>query len=197
MTEPFIGQIITVGFNFPPRGYMQCMGQTLSIAQNTALFSLLGTTYGGNGTTTFQLPNLSGRTALGQGQLLGGGFYNLGQVAGTENSSLNISNLPVHNHTLAPGTASVNAVNVKASEQTPQVGAFLGRGVDTSPNPDAIPEIYVPASAGAGQPPIPLGGVNLAGSTGIAGSSIPFSTMQPYLVLTQCIAVEGIFPSRN
>lgn len=197
MSQPFLGQLLTVPYNFAPRGWAFCQGQILSIAQNTALFSLLGTTFGGNGQTTFALPDLRGRTTLGQGQLLGGGFYTLGQVGGTENTTLITNNMPAHNHPMAPGQVSVNAVNVKASEQAPVAGAFLGRGVDTAPNPDSIPEIYVPASAGAGQPLIPLGGVNVAGNTGISGNNNPFSTMQPYLVLSECIALEGIFPSRN
>jgi len=186
---------MTVGFNFAPRNWATCSGQILSIAQNTALFSLLGTTYGGNGQTTFALPDLRGRTALGEGQLSGGGYYTLGQVSGTENTTLLTSNMPAHTHAITPTT--FNAVNVKASEQAPQAGAFLGRGVDTAPAPDSIPEIYVPASAASGQPLIPLGGVNSAATTGIAGSGIAFSTMQPYLVLTQIIALQGIFPSRN
>lgn len=197
MSEPFLGQLLTVGFNFPPRGWAFCQGQILSIAQNTALFSLLGTTYGGNGQTTFALPDLRGRVAMGQGQGPGLSPRTLGEISGTENTTLVTSNMPAHNHTIAPGQVSVNAVNVKASEQAPQAGAFLGRGVDTAPNPDSIPEIYVPASAAQGQPLIPLGGVNVAGSTGLNGSNIPFSTLQPYLVLNQCIALEGIFPSRN
>ncbi|WP_343519265.1 tail fiber protein [Sphingomonas sp.] len=197
MSEPFIGQLMTVPYNFPPRGWAFCQGQILSIAQNTALFSLLGTTYGGNGQTTFALPDLRGRAPLSSGSMPGGSVYTLGQVGGSENTTLITNNMPAHNHTMSPGQVSVNAVNVKASEQAPQAGAFLGRGVDTAPNPGAIPEIYVPASAGAGQPLIPLGGVNVAGNTGISGSNFPFSTMQPYLVLNHCIALEGIFPSRN
>jgi microcystin-dependent protein len=186
---------MTVGFNFAPRNWATCSGQILSIAQNTALFSLLGTTYGGNGQVTFALPDLRGRTALGEGQLPGGSYYTLGQVAGTENTTLTINNMPAHTHTIAPTT--FNAVNVKASEQAPQAGAFLGRGVDTAPVPDSIPEIYVPASGASGQPLIPLGGVNSAATTGLTGSNVAFSTMQPYLVLTQIIALQGIFPSRN
>ncbi|WP_447727342.1 phage tail protein [Sphingomonas koreensis] len=195
MASPFIGQLMTVGFNFAPRNWATCSGQILSIAQNTALFSLLGTTYGGNGQTTFALPDLRGRTALGEGQLQGGGYYTLGQVSGTETTTLTINNMPAHNHTIVPTTFS--AVNVKASEQAPQAGAFLGRGVDTATTPDSIPEIYVPAAAAAGQPQLALGGVNAAAATGVNGSNIAFSTMQPYLVLTQVIALQGIFPSRN
>lgn len=195
MASPFLGSLLTVGFNFAPRGYATCSGQILSIAQNTALFSLLGTTYGGNGQTTFALPDLRGRVPVGQGQGPGLSNYSLGQVSGTENTTLITTQMPAHAHT-SPAV-SVNAVNVKASEQAPQAGAFLGRGVDTAPSPDSIPEIYVPSSAASGQPLIPLGGVNVAGATGIAGGSQPFSILQPYLCLNQVIALEGIFPSRN
>ncbi|HSX55941.1 MAG TPA: tail fiber protein [Sphingomonas sp.] len=195
MATPFIGQLMTVGFNFAPRNWATCSGQILSIAQNTALFSLLGTTYGGNGQTTFALPDLRGRAAMGWGQGPGLSNRSLGEVGGTENTTLISTNMPSHTHTLTPVT--VNAVNIKASEQAPQAGAYLGRGVDTATTPDSIPEIYVPASAVTTQPLIPLGGVNSAGTTGVSGNSIPFSTMQPYLVLTQVIALQGIFPSRN
>lgn len=195
MSQPFLGQLLTVGFNFAPRGWAFASGQTLSIAQNTALFALLGTTYGGNGQTTFQLPNLNGRVPVGQGQLAGGSFYTLGQIAGTENTTLISTQMPQHVHPLTPVT--VNAVNVKATDQAPAAGSFLGRGVDSAAGGDAVPEIYVPASAGAGQPPLPLGGVNTAATTGIAGGSQPFSILQPYLCLNQIIALEGIFPSRN
>ncbi|WP_447727341.1 phage tail protein [Sphingomonas koreensis] len=195
MASPFIGQIMTVPYNFAPRGWANCQGQILSIAQNTTLFALIGTTYGGNGQTTFALPDLRGRASMGWGQ--GPGLTNrvLGEVAGTETTTLITTNMPAHNHTIVPTT--INAVNVKASEQAPQAGAFLGRGIDTSPSPDMIPEFYVPAAAAAGQPQLALGGVNTAAATGANGGNQPFSTMQPYLTLRPIIALEGIFPSRN
>ncbi|MEY2927140.1 MAG: hypothetical protein RL367_1617, partial [Pseudomonadota bacterium] len=99
MTDPFIGTIIQVGFNFAPRNWIQCNGQLLSIAQNTALFSLLGTTYGGNGTTTFAIPNLQGRTPIHVGQGPGLSQYVLGQLSGTETTTVLSTNLPTHTHT--------------------------------------------------------------------------------------------------
>jgi len=195
MASPFIGQLMTVPYTFAPRGWATCQGQTIGIAQNTALFALLGTTYGGNGQTTFQLPDLRGRAAMGWGQGPGTSNYVIGQTGGTENTTLISTNLPGHTHAIGP--TAINAVNVKASEQAPQAGAFLGRGIDTAPNPDMIPEFYVPASGASGQPLIPLGGVNSAATTGANGNNTPFSTMQPYLTLTQIIAMEGVFPSRN
>ena len=197
MASPFIGQLLTVGFTFAPRNYAFCQGQILSIAQNTALFSLLGTTYGGNGQTTFALPDTRGRVTLGQGQ--GPGLTNrvLGEVAGTETTTLLSTQMPIHTHSLSGVTGTLNAVDLKATEQSPQAGAYLARGVDTAPMPDSIPEIYLPAAAGDPATKVPLAPVNIAGTPGTAGGSQPFSTMQPYLVLNQCIALQGIFPSRN
>ncbi len=197
MASPFIGQLLTVGFSFAPNGYATCSGQILSIAQNTALFSLLGTTYGGNGQTTFALPDLRGRVSLGQGQGPGLSTRVLGEVAGTETTTLTQLQMPAHVHSLAGATGTLNAVDVKATEQSPLPGAYLARGVDSAPAPDSIPEIYLPASAGDPATKVPLAGVNVAGNTQFAGSGQPFSTMQPYLVVNQCIALQGIFPSRN
>ena len=197
MASPFIGQLLTVGFTFPPRGWAFCQGQLVAIAQNTALFSLLGTTYGGNGQTTFALPDLRGRVTLGQGQGPGLSPYTLGEVAGTETTTLLSTQMPIHTHALTGVTGTLNAVDMKATEQSPQAGAYLSRGVDTAPMPDSIPEIYLPAAAGDPATKVPLAPVNIAGTPGTAGGSQPFSTMQPYLVLNQCIALEGIFPSRN
>ncbi|HEV7287047.1 phage tail protein [Sphingomonas sp.] len=197
MASPFIGQISTYGFSFPPRNWALAQGQILSIAQNTALFSLLGTTYGGNGQTTFALPDLQGRVVLGQGQGPGLSPRSLGEVAGTETTTLLSTQMPQHVHSLSGATGTLSAINAKATEQSPPAGGYLARGVDTAPQPDSIPEIYLPASVGDPATKVPLAGVNVAGNTQIAGGSQPFSTMQPYLVLNQCIALTGIFPSRN
>src|SRR6187431_332959 len=99
-TEPYIGEIKILAFNFAPRGYMTCQGQILSIAQNTALFSLLGTIYGGNGQTTFGLPDIQGRVPVGQGKGPGLGDYTIGQESGTETTTLISVNMPQHIHTL-------------------------------------------------------------------------------------------------
>jgi microcystin-dependent protein len=163
--------IIIVPYNFSPRGWAFCNGQILPIAQNTALFSLLGTTFGGNGQTTFALPDLRGRVANSSGQGPGLSSYDLGQVGGTESETLTINQMPMHNHPVAPL-------------------AFSGDGDATSP---------------AGAFPAKNGAYNstsdntLMGVTpsGLAGGSQPFSLLQPYLTLNFCIALEGIFPSRN
>jgi microcystin-dependent protein len=197
MASPFIGQISTYGFSFPPRNWALAQGQILSIAQNTALFSLLGTTYGGNGQTTFALPDLQGRVVLGQGSGPGLTSRTIGEVGGTETTTLLSTQMPQHVHSLSGVTGTLSAINIKATEQNPPAGGYLARGVDTAPQPDSIPEIYLPASVGDPATKVPLAGVNVAGNTQIAGGSQPFSTMQPYLVLNQCIALTGIFPSRN
>ena len=182
-TEPFIGEIKIFGFNFPPRGYMACSGQLLSIAQNTALFSLLGTTYGGNGVQTFALPNLQGRMPIGQGQGVGLPSYVMGQLSGTTNVSILTSNMPAHTH---PATGLT--VNIPVSTAGPDIaspeGAFLA---------DTGVEIFSSIST----PSKNYGASTVSGTTGITGSSIPVSVINPYLVINYSIATQGIFPSRN
>ncbi|MFA9284692.1 phage tail protein [Comamonas sp. SY3] len=179
--ELYLGQIVMFAGNFAPRGYAFCNGQILSIAQNTALFSLLGTTYGGNGVTNFALPNLSGRMPIGVGQSPGTENVLLGQVGGSPNVTLTSSQLPIHNHTLATPVASTAAGTLQAATS----GAMLAQ----SNQRDAQ---YIPA-AEAGTP------VSLAGATttGLAGGSQSVPTMSPYQGIHFIIVVSGIFPSRN
>src|SRR5580692_1887875 len=106
MSDPFLGEIRMTGFNFAPEGWALCNGQILSIAQNTALFSLLGTTYGGNGTTTFALPNLQSRTPVHAGTSVNGSAYQLGAASGVETVTLDFTNTPSHSHTLSASTSS-------------------------------------------------------------------------------------------
>src|SRR4051812_113885 len=108
MSTPFLGEIRMVGFNFAPRGWALCNGQILSIAQNTALFSILGTTYGGNGQTTFALPDLRGRVPVSAGQGPGLSSYDLGQVTGSENVTLTVQQLPAHSHNIAADATAGN-----------------------------------------------------------------------------------------
>jgi microcystin-dependent protein len=171
MSEPFLGEIRTFGFNFAPQGWAMCNGQILSIAQNTALFALLGTTYGGNGTTNFALPDLQGRVGIHQGQGNGLSTYVIGEVSGTENVTLLTGQMPQHSHGLIAnaGTAGVSRPD----------GAVLARtGANT----------YAAA---------PDGTAMNAGAIGSSGGNQPFSIIQPFLCLNFCIALEGIFPSRN
>lgn len=170
-TEPFIGQIKVFGFNFAPRFYALCNGQLLPISTNQALFSLLGTTYGGNGTTNFALPNLQGRAALHFGQGPGLSNYSQGQTGGEENHTLLQTEMPQHNHLAA---ASNNT-----ADQTYPPGNLW-------------------ANAGSGPGFSSTGGstMNLQ-SLANAGGSQPHNNMQPYLVVNYCIALSGLFPSRN
>lgn len=195
MAEPFIGQIIQGGWNFAPRGYAFCNGQILAISQNSALFALLGTTYGGNGQTTFALPNLQGRSMVHWGNGPGLSSVVLGETAGSETATLTIPNLPAHNHSVGPNpTPANNAANVKATDQAPSNGAIFGRGVDTGSG-TAVPEVYLPA----GTPATIALGLNIAGSItiGATGGNQPFNIRSPYQAVSMVIALEGIFPSRN
>jgi microcystin-dependent protein len=173
MSEPFIGQLMLVPYNFAPRGWAFCSGQILPIAQNTALFSLLGTTFGGNGQTTFALPDLRGRTALSSGQGPGLSSYDLGQVGGTESVTMNTNQMPGHNHALTA------------------IQAASGAKLNNVPNGNVLggADIYTNAALDATLAPM--------GNTGPTGGNQPMPILGPYLVLNWCIALEGIFPSRN
>lgn len=199
MTEPFIGQIIQGGWNFPIRGYLFCQGQQLSIAQNTALFSLLGTTFGGNGQTTFGVPDLASRSMMGTGNGPGLSPVVLGEQGGVENVTLNTNQIPIHTHVanFDGTTSTLKGSNVKSTTQAPQPGSLLGRAFDNSMNPTtAIPLIYAPA--GSAQTAT-LGGLNIAGTITVnpTGGSQPHTNRSPFTAVTHLIAVQGIFPSRN
>lgn len=177
--EGYIAQILLFAGNFAPRNWAFCNGQILSIAQNTALFSLLGTTYGGNGQTTFALPDLRGRVPVGPGQGPGLSIINLGQVGGTETATLLITNMPAHNHTLSVTPRAVS----EAGDTADPTNAF-------------------PANTGALDREYKASGtfVNMGAATatsGLAGNSQPFSIRNPYLGMNYIICLQGIFPSRN
>ncbi|MEO6039228.1 MAG: tail fiber protein, partial [Saprospiraceae bacterium] len=173
MAEPFLSEIRIFSFNFAPQGWAMCNGQLLPINQNQALFSLLGTTYGGNGQTNFALPDLRGRAPIHFGS-----GTTLGQAGGEENHTLTQSELPTHVHTVSAIAPPSSGTNIN----TPG-GAFLSNS--------APAEIY---SAGAGSP----GLLALAPATiSNIGGSQAHTNMQPILTLNLCIALQGIFPSRN
>lgn len=182
-TEPFIGEVKLFGFNFAPKGYATCQGQILSIAQNTALFSLLGTTYGGNGTTTFALPDLQGRMAIGQGTGPGLPSHSMGEVSGTPNVTLLTSNMPAHVHSANSLRVSVKASTANAGEQSPD-GTFPAVTTSSNYADSATANVFT-------------GGTVVSGTTDITGSGFPFSVMNPYLCMNYSIALQGIFPSRN
>jgi microcystin-dependent protein len=172
MADPFVAEIRIFPFNFAPRGWAFCDGQLLPISQNTALFSLLGTNYGGNGESTFGLPNLQGRVPLAPGQGPGLSLRDLGETGGAESITLLTSEVPAHSHT-PQSTAEVGLTNAPGD-------AYLARPLGRGSN------LYSNSSAGSTsmQP------------TGAVGGNQPHNNMQPYLTLSFCIALQGIFPPR-
>jgi len=195
--EAFLATIMGWAPNFAPRGWAFCGGQIMSIAQNQALFSLLGTTYGGDGVTTFALPNLFSRLPIGAGQGPGLSNYVLGQMGGTENTTLTTNNMPAHAHpagTLA-GQQTVTTNTGSTSQTTASAGSILG-----APNfldSASGSTVNVNTFAAAGTTPAVALAVPVAGATGPAGGSQPFSILPPYLAINWIIALEGIYPSRN
>lgn len=184
--EPFLGQLMLFGGNFCPRGWSTTNGQLLSIAQNTALFSILGTTYGGDGRVTFGLPDLRGRVPLSQGQGPGLSNYVEGQTAGSETTTLTIINMPAHNHSVSVQSLIKFAAGQTADSASASRNSFAAT---------AASNIYY-----TGDPTNNFMDANNVQSTvtqSTVGSNQPFSTMQPYQVLQWCIALSGIFPSRN
>ena len=171
--EGYIAQIIMFAGNFAPRTWAFCQGQVVSIAQNTALFSLLGTTYGGNGQTTFNLPDLRGRVPVGTGTGPGLPNVQLGESAGVPNQTLLVTNMPAHNHTL-------NAFSEAGDSGAPQGNLLANSG--------ATDREYRTTGTG-----VAMG----ATAIGNAGGSQPISIMQPYLGMNYVICLQGIFPSRN
>jgi len=215
MSQPFLGEIKAVGFNFPPRGYANCAGQIISIAQNSALFSLLGTAYGGNGVQTFQLPNLGGRVPIGQGQSPGTSNYVIGEVAGTEQVTLNSQQLPAHSHianttvtatsTLA-ATTTINALTAPTARVPSPAGHLLTAGSVTISGTPTIVQNYAAPGTGtaatldASAATTSLtGGVSATAQTTLqpTGNSLPVSILQPLVAINYVIALQGIFPSRN
>jgi microcystin-dependent protein len=174
MSNPYVSEIRIMAFNFPPKGWALCNGQTLAIAQNQALFSLIGTTYGGDGIRTFQLPNLQGQVPMH----FGSGFT-LGQKSGEATHTLNINEMPLHNH-LMVATAAAGGTEVPSSTD------FLGQGAVT--NPLATVNLY-----GTGNPTLTFASAAISNS----GNSQPHPNQQPYLVLNFCISLQGIFPSHG
>jgi len=180
MDSPFIGSIVLFAGNFAPRGWALCQGQLLPISQNAALFSILGTTYGGNGQSTFALPNLQGRVPLGNGNGQGLSPRVLGEVIGTEQVSLITSQMPAHNHLIG---VSSTAATVPAGS-----GNFIGSANGDFSGDGVTVNVFGPATPNATLNPA---------TVNVAGSSLPHDNMQPSLCLNYIIALEGIFPTRN
>ena len=176
--EEFIGVIKIFAGNFAPRGWAFCNGQLVSINQNQALFAILGTTYGGDGRTTFALPDLRGRAPIHFGQGPGLSNLSLGQVGGVENVTLNINQIPAHNHPL-----NVNDAN--ATVHKPTNTTVVAAPVDVNTDPASGYSAVAPNTQLA------------ANSIGVAGGSQPHENRPPYLAINYIICLEGIFPSRN
>ena len=183
MTEPYLGEIKMFGGNFAPRGYAMCNGQIMSIAQNTALFSLLGTTYGGDGVQTFALPNMQGRLPMNQGNGPGLTPRVIGEMSGSESVTLLSTQMPIHNHIL-------NATSDTGNLPGPSNKALPAAPVNPSPPPPATFYV-VPGTSTMNVVPM------AATSVGLDGGSQPHENRMPFLCVTFIIAVEGIFPSRN
>jgi len=172
--NPFLGQLLLVPYNFAPRGWAFCAGQIMPISQNTALFSLLGTTYGGDGKSTFALPNLQGMIPIGSGQGPGLSVYDLGQTGGTDSVSLLTSEIPAHTH-MAESMGGRGTVTA-----TSPIGNFLADGVAD----------YAPANS-------PVNSALNAQAVSVAGGSAPHNNLMPYLTMNWIIALQGVFPSRS
>ncbi len=179
--EPFIGQISMFGFNFAPRGWAFCNGQLLAISQNNALFALLGTIYGGDGRTSFGLPDLRGRIAMQHGQGPGLSDHRIGQRGGTENLTLNVNQMPSHTH-----TATTN-VSIAVSDEDGTTNEAGGNKLANTVNNNYSP----------GGPNGELAGATAQTTNAATGGNQAFSNMQPYLAINFSIALQGIFPSRN
>lgn len=180
MSSPFVATIQMFPFNFAPKGWAFCAGQILPLSQNTALFSLLGTTYGGDGKSTFALPNLQGNSPLQPGQGPGLTLYDLGETTGSQTVTLLQSEIPSHNHSFSatsnPGTVITSSNNQLATAHNGSKTIFNDCNYLTG------------------------GGVNVVMSpfcTSVYGSSQPHDNMQPYLTLNFCIALQGVFPPRG
>jgi microcystin-dependent protein len=177
--EQFIGEIRAFPFSFAPKDWALCNGQILAISSNTALFAILGTTYGGNGTTTFGLPNLQGRVVVGAGQAPGLSRWDLGEIAGEDSVTLLSTQMPAHNH-------QIIGMNNAGTQLAPGDTAYLSR--DTRTGSGLIQYMQT-----GGAPATPMA----PNALGSSGNTMPHDNQQPFQVLNYCIALYGIFPARN
>jgi microcystin-dependent protein len=180
--DPTIGNVTIFAGNFAPVSYMLCEGQSMSISNYTALYAIIGTIYGGDGVSTFKLPDMRNRVVVHAGQGPGLGHYAEGQVGGNNSITLLSSNLPVHTHTLVSFTAQWPVANSNGTQGSPVGGVPAVNGNDN---------IYSSASTAT------LAASHYNGASVIAGASAPISLQSPYQAMYYIIAVEGIFPSRN
>ncbi len=203
MSDPFLGEIRMVGFNFAPNGWAFCQGQTMSIQQNSPLFALLGTTFGGNGQTTFQLPDLRSRTPVGMGQGPSLSDIELGEQGGLEAVQLSTSNMPQHTHAAAvtSGGAVTGSISIPATTATGNQSATPSNTSVLGPISAANHQgdLYSTSSANTTLAPfnVSLQGAAPAVENSMAGGSLPFSLRNPYLGINFIIAMQGVYPSRG
>lgn len=205
MSDPYLGEIRMVGFNFAPYGWALCQGEVLAISQNQALFSLLGTYYGGNGTTTFQLPDLRSRTPVGTGQGAGLSAVEIGQIGGTENASLTTQNMPLHTHvaTVSTAGAAQGSISIPASTSTdtstqsavPGNTSVLGSISVANRQGDLYSTVAADTTLKPFDVNLPVTAPTI--QNGPAGGSTPFSLRNPYIGINFIIALTGVFPSRG
>ncbi len=170
-SQPYVGEMMMVGFNFAPVSWAFCNGQLLSIAENEVLFQLIGTTYGGDGQTTYALPDLRGRLPLGAGQGTGLSNYVIGQIGGVENVTLNVNQLAAHTHLVNPAASSGEPTTNRPDNAFPAVGGYYAGSTNGSP----------------------MGAPTLAST----GGNQPHNNIQPVLGINWIISLFGIFPSQN
>lgn len=187
MAQPYLGQIIMFAGNFAPNGWALCNGQLLSIAQNSALFSILGTTYGGDGITTFALPNLQGRVPEHWGTGPGLPAVVIGESAGSNNVSLLVGNLPQHTHPVVPPCSSSAGTSTTPVNSYPAVDAVTATFTPPSTHGTITVNSFASTSNQTMAPFV----------SGPTGGSLPINIQQPYLAVTFIIALQGIFPSRG
>jgi microcystin-dependent protein len=180
MSDPFVAEIRIFPFNFAPKGWAFCNGQLLPLSQNTALFSLLGTTYGGDGKSTFGLPNLQGNVPMFYGQGPGLSLYDIGETGGSDNVSLLQTEIPAHTH-------SLNATTAAGTTPDPNGNLFADGDWSFQGNTGKVQYYTVQAPAAQMSPLM----------VGFTGSSFPHNNMMPYLTLNFCIALQGVFPPRG
>jgi microcystin-dependent protein len=181
MATPFVGEITIFAFNFAPKGWAQCAGQLLPISQNTALFSLLGTFYGGDGKSTFALPDMQDSVANHQGQGQGLSEYFIGQSGGSAFVTLLVSEIPAHQHFFSANTTNGTTFSSPNNQ--------LGVGVGGTKQNSFSANIYSTSTATT---------VNMSPlAIGVRGGSLPHNNMQPYVTLNYCIALQGVFPPRG
>jgi microcystin-dependent protein len=181
MSQPYVGQVIMFGGNFAPAGWMTCSGQLLPISEYETLFNLIGTTYGGDGQSTFGLPDLQGRVPIHNGQGSGLSNYVIGQKAGTETVTLTIQQIPSHNHLIGVPSAPAN-------QSVPAGNTILANENSNAPGGG---NAFTYAAAGGPQTAM------FANSIANAGSNQPHNNIQPVMAVTYCISLFGIFPSQN